>query len=73
MSLQQSEFLLGRAAEERQLAAGANLANVREGHLRAAEAWDRLAARAVKADRMRAEELKRKAEMVVNEPVANPA
>ena len=73
MSLQQSEFLLGRAAEERQLAEGANLANVREGHLRAAEAWDRLAARAVKADRMRAEEVKRKAEVAACEPMIDHA
>jgi hypothetical protein len=63
----QSEFLLARAANERALAEGAKLANVRDGHLRAAEAWDRLAARSVKSDQLRAEELKRKAEIAASE------
>lgn len=63
----QSEFYLTRAAEERVKADAANLANVREGHLRAAAAWDALATRSVKADRMREEEERRKAEVKADE------
>jgi hypothetical protein len=44
------------------LAEQAGLANVRENHLRAAAAWDVLAARAVRGDRLREEEQRRKAE-----------
>ncbi len=63
-----SDFLLGRAAAERRLAEAAALDNVRDGHLRAAAAWDRLAARAVSSDKFRAEEVRRKAEAADNEP-----
>lgn len=56
-----AQFYLTRAAVARELAQGSELDNVRESHLRAAEAWDGFAARAMKADLMRAEELKRKA------------
>ena len=59
----QSTFYLARAAEERDKAAGSNLDNVRDGHLRAAAAWDALAGRSLKADRMRAEEELRKSEV----------
>jgi hypothetical protein len=59
----QSTFYLARATEERDKAAGSNLDNVREGHLRAAAAWDALASRSLKADRMRAEEELRKSEV----------
>lgn len=55
-----AQFYLTRAAVARELANGSQLDNVRESHLRAAEAWDGFAARAMKADLMRAEELKRK-------------
>ncbi len=55
-----AQFYLTRAAVARELAQGSNLDNVKESHLRAAEAWDGFAARAMKADLMRAEELKRK-------------
>ena len=55
-----AQFYLTRAAVARELADGCKLDNVRESHLRAAEAWDGFAARAMKADLMRAEELKRK-------------
>jgi len=58
----QSTFYLARAAEERDKAEGSDLHNVRDGHLRAAAAWDALAARSLKADRMRAEEELRKSE-----------
>ena len=63
----QSEFYLARASEERVKANAANLNNVREGHLRAAAAWDALASRSVKADRMREEEERRKAEVKAEE------
>lgn len=59
----QSNFYQARAAEERVKAEGSTLANVRDGHLRAAAAWDALAARSMKADRMRAEEELRKSEV----------
>lgn len=55
-----AQFYLTRAAVARELADGCKLDNVRESHLRAAEAWDGFAARAMKADLMRAEEVKRK-------------
>ena len=55
-----AQFYLTRAAVARELADGCKLDNVRESHLRAAEAWDGFAARAMKADLMRAEEIKRK-------------
>ena len=59
----QSTFYQTRATEERDKAAGSTLDNVRDGHLRAAAAWDALAARSLKADRMRAEEERRKSEV----------
>ncbi len=59
----QSDFYLARAAEERAKSNATTLTNVREGHLRAAAAWDALASRSVKADRMREEEERRKAEV----------
>ena len=75
-----AQFYLTRAAVARELADGSQLDNVKESHLRAAEAWDGFAARAMKADLMRAEEMKRKsaeAELVQPEASAlqieNPA
>ena len=75
-----AQFYLTRAAVARELADGSQLDNVKESHLRAAEAWDGFAARAMKADLMRAEEVKRKsaeAELVHPEASAlqmeNPA
>ena len=59
----QSNFYQTRAEEERTKAEGSTLTNVRDGHLRAAAAWDALAARSMKADRMRAEEERRKSEV----------
>lgn len=64
-----AQFYLTRAAVARELADGCKLDNVRESHLRAAEAWDGFAARAMKADLMRAEEVKRKSA----EADANPS
>ena len=59
----QSNFYQARATEERDKATESTLENVRNGHLRAAAAWDALAARSLKADRMRAEEELRKSEV----------
>ena len=64
-----AQFYLTRAAVARELAQGSKLDNVKESHLRAAETWDQFAARAMKADLMRAEEQKRKsAEAETAEP-----
>lgn len=67
----QSDFYLNRAAAERELADASALNNVREGHLRAAAAWDLLASRSVKGDRMRAEEEKRKAAVRADQEAAD--
>ena len=70
-----AQFYLTRAAVARELADGSQLDNVKESHLRAAEAWDGFAARAMKADTMRAEEVKRKsaeAEVVQHDISAIP-
>ena len=67
----QSNFYQTRAEEERDKAEGSTLANVRDGHLRAAAAWDALAARSMKADRMRAEEERRKSEVRMAEEASN--
>jgi DNA-binding transcriptional regulator YdaS (Cro superfamily) len=50
----QLEFYLARAAEARADAEAATLDNVRNRCLRAAEAWDAMAARAHRGDAMRA-------------------
>lgn len=75
-----AQFYLTRAAVARELAQGSQLDNVRESHLRAAETWDGFAARAMKADLMRAEEARRKsseADLAVEQaaalPLENPA
>jgi len=57
----QHEFYLERAASARRDADAACLANVRERCLRAAAAWDAMAARAARTERMRAETEARKA------------
>jgi hypothetical protein len=55
------EFYRIRAAEARADAGAAALANVRERCLRAAAAWDAMADRAHRTDRMRAELEQRRA------------
>ena len=55
------EFYLERAAASRREAEAATLANVRERCLRAAAAWDEMAARAARTERMRAESEAKKA------------
>src|SRR6187431_324059 len=55
------EFYLERAAAARRDAEEATLANVRERCMRAAAAWDEMAARAARTERMRAETEAKKA------------
>lgn len=55
------EFYLARAAEARAEAEASNLENVRERHLRSATAWEEMANRVARTDRMRAETETRKA------------
>ncbi len=55
------EFYLERAAASRREAEAATLSNVRERCLRAAAAWDEMAARAARTERMRAETEAKKA------------
>ena len=59
----QHQFYLDRAAEARAGAGAATLDNVRDRCLRAAAAWDDMAARAARSERMRAEADAKKAEM----------
>ena len=54
-------FYLERAAESRRDAAAANLDNVRDRCLRAAAAWEEMADRAARTERMRAEAEAKKA------------
>ncbi len=56
-----ADFYRTRAAEARRDAAASALANVRDRCLRAAEAWDVMADRAIRTDRLRAEQDARKA------------
>ena len=58
----QEDFYRDRADEARRAAAAADLDNVRERNLRAAEAWQEMADRARRTDRMRTESEARKAE-----------
>ena len=58
---QQRDFFIARAAEARRDADAATLSNVRERCLRAAEAWEQMAARVERTGRMRAETEARKA------------
>ena len=55
------KFYSERAADARRDADTANLANVRDRHLRAAAAWEVMAARLARTERMRAETDARKA------------
>ena len=57
----QAEFYSARAAEARTDAAAANLDNVRDRCLRAAEAWEAMAARAHRSDVMRERQAAEKA------------
>jgi hypothetical protein len=57
------DFYLERAAEARRDAEATPLQNVRDRCLRAAEAWEQMAARVERTGRMRAETEARKAAM----------
>jgi hypothetical protein len=65
------QFYLDRAADARRDADAATLTNVRERCLRAAAAWDDMANRVARTERMRAEtEAKKAAEALAAETVA---
>jgi len=68
----QFEFYRSRAEEARKEAGATNLSNVRERCLRAAEAWEAMAARAQRSDtnRARAEAEKAAAAAAMAEPIA---
>ena len=61
----QAEFYSARASEARSDAAMANLDNVRDRCLRAAEAWEAMAARAHRSDAMRERQAAEKAAQVM--------
>jgi hypothetical protein len=67
------EFYVERAAAARREAEAATLANVRERSLRAAAAWDEMAARAARTERMRAESEAKKAAEAAAASVSAPA
>ena len=60
------EFYLARAAEARAQAEASTLDNVRERHLRSATAWEEMADRVARTDRMRAETEAKKAAEAAN-------
>ena len=60
-----TQFLQQRAITEIALAKAAPLENVRDNHLRAAAAWQKLAERSSRGDVLRAEDAERKAERAV--------
>jgi hypothetical protein len=61
----QTNFYRERAAEARARCDETQLSNVKESHIRSATAWEMLAARSEKSDRLREAELIRKAEAPV--------
>ena len=64
------QFYMDRAADARRDAEAATLENVRERCLRAAAAWDDMASRVARTERMRAEtEAKKAAEALAAQPV----
>jgi len=66
------EFYLERAAAARREADDAILLNVRERCERAAAAWDEMASRAARTERMRAETEARKASEALAQAAARP-
>jgi hypothetical protein len=62
VSSQQTDFYEAQANQARARSDAASLQNVKDSQLRAAEAWDALAARSRKSDRLRIIEAIRKAE-----------
>jgi hypothetical protein len=63
VSLQQTNFYQAQADQARARSEAASLQNVKESQLRAAEAWDLLAARSRKSEGLRVAEAERKAEL----------
>lgn len=63
MSSHQTDFYQSQADEARVRSDASSLQNVKESHLRAAEAWDALAARSRKSDGLKDAEALRKAEL----------
>ncbi len=63
--MNQLDFYLERAAAARREADAATLDNVRDRCLRAALAWDEMASRAARTERMRADSEARKAHMLM--------
>jgi hypothetical protein len=61
----QAEFYSTRASEARADANAANLDNVRDRCLRAAEAWEAMAKRAHRSDTMRANQVAEKAALAL--------
>ena len=59
----QTEFLIDRMKEEKAKAKAATLVKVKQLHERAARNWEKLANRALAADKLRKAEEKRKAEV----------
>jgi hypothetical protein len=62
VSFQQTAFYQSQADEARARSDAASLQNVKDSQLRAAEAWEALAARSRKSDALRVAENSRKAE-----------
>lgn len=63
--MNQLDFYMERAAAARREAEAATLANVRDRCLRAALAWDEMASRAARTERMRADSEARKAQLMM--------
>jgi hypothetical protein len=66
------EFYLERASAARREAGEATLDNVRDRCLRAAAAWDEMASRAARTERMRAETEARKASEALAQSMSAP-
>ena len=64
--MSQTDFFQSQADDARARSDAAKLENVRVSQLRAAEAWDALAARSRKSDETRAAEALRKADQLAN-------
>ena len=58
--MSQRDFYITRAAEAQALAEAATLANVRDRHLRAFQAWEEMAERATRTDEAREATLRAK-------------
>ena len=68
--MSQTDFYQGQADEARAKSSAATLDNVKVCHLRAAEAWDALAARSRKSDQTRAAEALRKVNQLAEDQAA---